>query len=111
MKPRTAWFRTKAFADWDDLERELEGYYLDRGSGSNHWLFRGVPNVSYGLLNSLEREVKGNPYWASKPAEAERLIIAEYKRRAHHYLQDVRRETPEDEWLALMQHHGAPTRL
>jgi hypothetical protein len=32
-------------------------------------------------------------------------------RRAHHYLPDVPRDDNWLEWLALMQHHGAPTRL
>jgi len=113
MERKRAWYRTKTFEDWDELERELEGLYLDRGGAGepNRWIFRGVPNVSYGLLNSLERELSSNPYWATKPAEAERFVIGQYKKSAHHYVSDLPRETPEIEWLALMQHHGAPTRL
>lgn len=111
MEKRTTWFRTRKYDGWDELESELEGYYLDRGSGSNHWIFRGVANVSYGLLNSLERELSANQNWKDAPAKAERLVISEYKKRAHHYLPDLLRETPDVEWLALMQHHGAPTRL
>jgi hypothetical protein len=111
MTKRNAWFRTKRFEDWDELERELESYYLDRGSGSNHWVFRGVANVSYGLLTSLERELSANPWWREAPAKAERLMIDEYKKRAHQYLPELFREPQDVEWLSLMQHHGAPTRL
>jgi hypothetical protein len=43
----------------------------------------------------------------------EHTIISEFTRRAHHYLPT--NLLPDDgqrlEWLALMQHHGAPTRL
>lgn len=113
MGQEKAWYRTKTFDNWHELERQLEEYYLARARGvrSNHWVFRGVSNISYGLLNSLERELNSNHYWAMKPAEAERFLIKEYKKRAHHYVHDLSRETSEIEWLALMQHHGAPTRL
>jgi hypothetical protein len=37
--------------------------------------------------------------------------MREFKRRAHHYLSSVPPDANRLEWLALMQHHGAPTRL
>jgi hypothetical protein len=37
--------------------------------------------------------------------------VKAFKRRAHHYLQRLPDEEEELEWLALMRHHGAPTRL
>ena len=42
---------------------------------------------------------------------AEQYIVREFKRRAHHYLRDLPDDEDDLEWLALMQHHGAPTRL
>lgn len=41
----------------------------------------------------------------------ERRCIREFKRRLHHYAIHVPEEDRLFEWLALMQHHGAPTRL
>lgn len=38
-------------------------------------------------------------------------MIREFQRRLHHYMGDVPDEHELDEWMALMQHHGAPTRL
>jgi len=38
-------------------------------------------------------------------------IVREFMRRAHHYLPNTPRDADWIEWLALMQHHGAPTRL
>ena len=37
--------------------------------------------------------------------------MREFERRAHHYIQNPPEDTEDLEWLALMQHHGAPTRL
>jgi len=46
-----------------------------------------------------------------KPLELEEQIIREFKRKTSNYIKNV----PEDElhiqWLSLMQHYGAPTRL
>jgi len=41
----------------------------------------------------------------------EEKMIHEFKRRLHHYTSDVPAQDDILEWLALMQHHGAPTRL
>ena len=49
--------------------------------------------------------------------QREAAIVKEFLRRAHHYSGDVTAsltllpDTDWIEWLALMQHHGAPTRL
>jgi len=44
-------------------------------------------------------------------SKAERALLTSFKRRAHHYLGDLPEADDNLEWLALMQHHGAPTRL
>jgi hypothetical protein len=41
----------------------------------------------------------------------ELALIREFVRRAHHYLSGLPERQNWLEWLALMQHHGAPTRL
>jgi hypothetical protein len=38
-------------------------------------------------------------------------VEREFRRRAHQYVRDVPAVIDNLEWLALMQHHGAPTRL
>src|SRR5262249_28640680 len=64
------------------------------------------------LTTGLERVCReiddGNLEFA--PAR-EVAVVREFMRRAHHYLPDVPRDDNWFEWLALMQHHGAPTRL
>jgi FRG domain len=73
---------------------------------SENWAYRGQANVEWGLENAIERTDFVQLY---KGVEAD--FLAEFQRGAQNYLQ--KDQTPEHliEWLALMQHHGAPTRL
>lgn len=73
---------------------------------SENWAFRGQANASWVLNNAIERTEFIHYY---KGIEAD--FVAEFQRGARNYLS--KDETPEHliEWLALMQHHGAPTRL
>ena len=76
------------------------------------WAFRGQPDARWQLESSLTRHLTtfvGAP--KNKWVARERKILKTFKRKAHLLLS----RTPEPhetlEWLALMQHHGAPTRL
>src|ERR1700688_579806 len=66
------------------------------------WAFRGQ-GTDRVLAASIERV-------AIKPGIAEDYVMREFRRRAHQYAAEVPRDD-DLEWLALMQHHGAPTRL
>jgi hypothetical protein len=68
------------------------------------WAFRGQGDAECLLRASIERV-------ASHLGIAEDYVEQEFKRRAHHYLSDLPHDEDDLEWLALMQHHGAPTRL
>jgi FRG domain len=48
---------------------------------------------------------------ADRPGVAEDYVMREFRRRAHQYVRDLPHVDDDLEWLALMQHHGAPTRL
>src|SRR5256885_3270827 len=73
---------------------------------SENWAFRGQHNAVWVLNNAIERTDFIKFY---KGIEAD--FVAEFQRGARNYLS--KDQTPEHliEWLALMQHHGAPTRL
>jgi NAD(P)-dependent dehydrogenase (short-subunit alcohol dehydrogenase family) len=43
--------------------------------------------------------------------DREPSVIREFKRRYHHYALHIRQLSHDLEWLSVMQHHGAPTRL
>jgi hypothetical protein len=86
------------FASWNDL-------YAHLGTYDHKWAFRGMGSATWSLQTSLERML------VSPVVEAERYLLTAFQRRAHHYVRDC--PVPDDylEWLALMQHYGAPTRL
>jgi hypothetical protein len=73
---------------------------------SNNWAFRGQANAKWVLNNAIERT---DFIHLRKGIEED--FVAEFQRGARNYLSND--ETPGHllEWLALMQHHGAPTRL
>jgi hypothetical protein len=68
------------------------------------WAFRGLGDADYILRANIEGV-------ATKPGIAEDYLEREFRRRAHHFLADVPSHLDDLEWLALMQHHGSPTRL
>lgn len=73
---------------------------------TDSWYFRGQSNSTWDLKSSLERSDFFHLY-----EEIEHSFIIDFQRGAKNFLTE--KELPENiiEWLALMQHHGAPTRL
>lgn len=92
-------YTTVRLEGWEEFKRYI-------GQFSENWAFRGQANAAWGLNNAIERT---DFISFHKRMEAE--FVAEFQRGARNYLS--RDEIPEHliEWLALMQHHGAPTRL
>lgn len=103
---------------WTDFERFV------REHRTPNVFFRGQGDARWSLRPSLERLTSfpiGTPDEAVKKGAAAELIqdafyaefelSREFKRRAHHYLTHLPDEGEQIEWLALMQHHGVPTRL
>lgn len=75
------------------------------------WAFRGQQDVRWPLLTSLSRYLNAYiPDRASWRAREERAIRI-FRRKAHNYLDNPEVLDNELRCLALMQHHGAPTRL
>ncbi len=89
----------RSLKSWDDVRRFLQNL----GSG---WLFRGHGNAAWSLQPTLER-LKG----VLSASAAEEMIFRRFTRNAYGYLQAHLVPNDTLEWLALMQHHGAPTRL
>ena len=91
---------------WDDM-RQLVSQM------TGQWAFRGQTKESWGLSTTLERALLADDHPAQKDLiEAkEKLILWEFKRRAHHCLSSVPEDDQHLEWLALIQHYGGVTRL
>ena len=71
------------------------------------WAFRGQSRASWRLQPTIERLAND----LGMTPHIEKHVERQFRRRAHHYLQDLPDDDDALEWIALMQHHGAPTRL
>jgi hypothetical protein len=92
-----------SISSWDELvtlTAELDG-----------WAFRGQQDVRWALLSSLSRYLEAfvpdRSTWRTREERAIRI----FRRKAHNYLLDSSVLDNDLRCIALMQHHGAPTRL
>ena len=89
------------FKTWSKLVSHFERF------GSS-WMFRGHASAKWPLRSTLDRRTPPN---SGGKSSAEHQLLAAFRRRAHNYLDAQHIPTTQGEWLALMQHFGAPTRL
>lgn len=87
--------------------------YLDLTLSNNFvsWGFRGQSDSSWQIQSTLARYLKNFKVHQDAWAHQEERIIRIFKRKAHHYLKTVPPDDDIMQWLSIMQHHGAPTRL
>ena len=92
-------YSTVRLQQWRDYKLFVEQF-------SENWAFRGQAVAAWVLNNAIERTAFIQFH---KTIEAD--FVSEFQRGARNYIS--KDETPGHliEWLALMQHHGAPTRL
>jgi len=90
---------------------QLHNFHENRLKGGAQWVFRGQGNHSWGLTSSLERQVTNLGLDQSDAPDIERGLLRRFKRQCHQYVDSVPRDNERLEWMALMQHHGAPTRI
>ena len=97
-------FHEEHIETWEDLlkqEKELK---------AGDWLFRGMQCSAWELETSLERACKRHYEDLSEAPQIENILTREFRRRYHNHRVGI----PDPvgiEWLSLMQHYGAPTRL
>jgi hypothetical protein len=107
---------TEQAASWEDfLEwlKELEG----------RWCFRGQREAGWNLDTSLDRILwkeysfrdgegyhHSGGYHLDREAETTQLVF-HFQQRARQYLLNAPSSDDLSSWLAIMQHHGVPTRL
>lgn len=95
--------QTTVLSDWQQfmaLTTKLDG-----------WAFRGQQNAAWRLESSLSRYlrdyIEDRSQWRSREERAIRI----FRRKAHNFLAHPELLADDLRCLALMQHHGAPTRL
>jgi hypothetical protein len=81
------------------------------GPEYHNWAFRGHSDAEWPLFSSLSRYLLGYKIHREAWAQQEARIGRIFRRKAHLFLDHVPGEKDAFQWLALMQHHGAPTRL
>jgi len=100
----------KPVETWGEL-MELYGRYQPRIKG-RLWVFRGQGSSLWKLETALERRIRHHAKAAAMERhELEGTLVREFQRKAHLYPTRLPRDSELVEWLALMRHHGAPTRL
>jgi hypothetical protein len=98
-------FSEERFSSWDDYRSTVTS---DRFQS---WAFRGQSNSDWPLYSSLSRHLLTHDVHRDAWPQQEQRILRIFKRKAHLLLQHLPAAGDSFEWLALMQHHGAPTRL
>jgi hypothetical protein len=77
----------------------------------SNWAFRGERDERWPLHSSLSRYFHNFDVNPKAWAEQEARILRIFKRKAHQFIDSPPEWDDDFQWLALMQHHGAPTRL
>lgn len=92
--------RIGSWSEFVELSAELDG-----------WAFRGQRDAYWPLFSSLSRHLRNfvpdRESWQGREKRAIRI----FRRKAHNYLTDESVLQEDLRCVALMQHHGAPTRL
>ncbi|MEM9324412.1 MAG: FRG domain-containing protein [Bacteroidota bacterium] len=81
------------------------------GDEYRSWAFRGQADARWNLEPTLSRYLKNYKVNPSVWSKQELRIYRIFRRKAHQFLDHLPKEEDAFEWLATMQHHGAPTRL
>ena len=96
--------KTHIVEEWSD--------YLELITGPlKNWGYRGHEDPSWKLESTLTRHLKKRGVRPNHWHQQEYHIIWIFQRKASHFLESLPAVDDTMHWLAMMQHHGAPTRM
>jgi hypothetical protein len=95
----------RVIESWPEFVGIVQGW-----RGFRNWCFRGQADARWPLKSSLTRHIEVSKVCQEAWDLQESRIRRIFQRKSHLFIDDVP-QNDEIEWLALMQHHGAPTRL
>jgi hypothetical protein len=75
------------------------------------WMYRGQKSTDWPLKTSLERCCEREKIKRKRHIYIEDELLRDFRRAYYQYAQHVPDRESIIEWISLMQHHGAPTRL
>jgi hypothetical protein len=102
---------TEKAASWDDFLAWLDKLY-------GAWCFRGQRETEWSLQTSLERLIRVR--WSRGNSDGVHSLdrktvgqelLSRFQQQAPNYFRNIPPSEDLSSWLALMQHHGVPTRL
>jgi len=105
-----AWYTEDLVQTWEQIEDRHKRHSCLTAGSDCYWIFRGDQSGAP-LETKLERAFRDYDVPESKMRQYEMEMIREFQRKGGLYLD---REPDKDdvlEWLAIMRHYGAPTRL
>lgn len=92
----------------EDAEEIKENLYDSQKDG---WIYRGQRDKRKGLKTTLERACESYDVSLEEARVIEDILLRDFRRKYHHYSQHIPDRVNTLEWLSVMQHYGAPTRL
>ena len=99
---------THTCRSWADIRT----FYAEHEDDWRTWVFRGQGDSQWRLASRLERVLKNRfPWNTTPPAGLELHLLWEFKRPLYRYSVHLPDQADFLEWLSLMRHYGAPTRL
>lgn len=93
------------------IEVSSWGQFIELTSSFDGWIYRGQENASWPLDTSLARYLAQYLPDASQWPTREARSLRIFRRKAHNFLLDPSVLDDDLRCLALMQHHGSPTRM
>lgn len=106
LKPGTnSRVRLHPIGAWSEFVEIIQSW-----SGFRNWAFRGQGNAEWPLASSLSRHILVSKVCQKAWSRQEQRIRRIFERKSHLHLTNPPADD-ELEWIALMQHHGSPTRL
>ena len=101
-------YETVPCTNFEFFIKEVQRLLKDR---NKRWVFRGHKEACWDLRTTLERECERFGISGNEVFRREYNMVREFRRRIHHYEAIIPDRDNVDEWMGLMQHYGAPTRL
>lgn len=99
--------KTEKVTSIDDLFAKISSLEKD-----GKWIFRGEREASWiELKTSFDRMIEDSDISSGKAQEVEIALIKKFQRDAHYYGVTGIDYLNIPEWISIMQHYGAPTRL
>lgn len=97
-------FKTESFDSWDSMEKFFSERHKD-------WIYRGQRDATWSLETTLERAISRFQVPLSDAPDIENGLVRRFERQAHTYPEITVPSLNFMETLAIIQHHGGPTRL